>query len=37
MRIIQGSLSLLLAASLQPGLAGMTERVDPDGVTYFSP
>ena len=37
MRIIQGCLSLLLAASLKPGLAGMTERVDPDGVTYFSP
>jgi glutaredoxin len=37
MRIIQGCLSLLFVASLQPGLAGMTERVDPDGVTYFSP
>lgn len=37
MRIVPGCLFVLLIACVQPALAGMTERVDPDGVTYFSP
>ncbi len=37
MRVIQGCLCMLLAASLQPAQAAMSERIDPDGVSYFSP
>ena len=37
MRVIQGCLCMLLAASLQPAQAAMSERIDPDGVSYFNP
>jgi len=37
MRIVPGCLLVLSLASLHSALAGMTERVDPDGVTYYSP
>ena len=37
MRVIRACLVVLLVASQPVLLAGMNERVDPDGVTYYSP
>ena len=36
MRVIQGCLCMLLAASLQPAQAAMSEHIDPDGVSFLA-